>query len=505
MKIQIERGSVSPGDAYRYHIIQNHLLDETRNIDQVVMYAERRPLATILVSGARASRYTMPGYTPKGGDTIKTKIKPIPQGELIGGVAWKYKIFGRIQKESEILGTSAVGAVGSATSSAGGFFKLYLKDSYITKGMNVIFYNGKLARVHQEPTVIGPDKFLYTFQTFPGETFDFSTWVAPSGRRKTCFGGYTSFGERSRRGYGNFHYPDTFVNHVTTQRQSMSVSGDVNYADVIWYSVGKTRGFVFEAERQIRAQAVLQDEFQKWHGKSSMRDPYGNLLDRPSRYDEKGDPIYEGDGVIEQISGVNDAEASGADGLFTYDDIADVVKGIRMKRNSIGGTDLLAVTGNEGMSRVQTIAVERGQELGMRFMLKDDGGTPGSGKQVIGYRFATLNVDGDIVTFVENPQWDDEKIFPRRLSSGKLAQSCELLIGDWAGDDPGRQNVEIRATGSKGINRDFYYSWFYGMTGHVGKRPDNPVDSDEFHMFKQNMIVIYNTRLFGRVKVPATA
>jgi hypothetical protein len=43
------------------------------------------------------------------------------------------------------------------------------------------------------------------------------------------------------------------------------------------------------------------------------------------------------------------------------------------------------------------------------------------------------------------------------------------------------------------------------MTGHVGKRPDNPVDSDEFHMFKQNMIVIYNTRLFGRVKVPATA
>jgi len=505
MKIQIERGSVSEGDAYRYHIIQNHLADETKNLDQVVMYAERRPLMTVLVSGARSSVYTRPGYLPKGGDAISTKIKPIPSGELIGSLGWKYKIFGRITKESEILGSSAVGAVAAATDSEGGMFKIYLKDNYITKGMNTIFYNGKIARCFTEPRFVSTGKWLYTFQTFPGDTFSWSSWVAPAGRRKTCFGGYSSFGERSRRGYGNFHYPDTFINHATTQRQTISISGDVSYADVLWYSVGKTKGFVFEAERQIRAQAVLQDEFQKWHGKSSMRDPYGNLLDKPSRYDDKGDPIFEGDGLEEQIAGVNDVEASGATGLFTYDDLADVVKSIRMKRNAVGNADLVAVTGSEGMSNVQTIAVDRGQELGMRFMMKDDNSSPGSGSQVIGYRFATLNIEGDIVTFVENPMWDDEKVFPRRLSDGKLAQSCKVIIGDWTGDDPGRKNIEIRATGGKGINRDFYYSWFYGMTGHAGKRPDHATDHDEFHMFKQNMIVVYNSKLFGRITVPTTA
>lgn len=502
MKIKILEGSVSEGDAQQYHLITNHLLDPTKNIDRVVMYAEQRYLMTLLVSGAREGRYTVPGFTPSGGDSVQTRIKPIPQREMVSSNAWSYRIMGRIQKAVEIIGTAAVGTPTAGTQYRGGNFSLYLKDYYLYMGMNAIFPNGKIARVAAQPT--GHDgQWLTKFECYPGDTFDWDTWVGIQTGVKTVFGGYTSYGERSRRGFGNFHYPDRYLQHTTKQRKSISLSGDVNAEEVLWYELNNARGFVYEAEAQARAQFLMEDEFKNWNSVSTMRDQYGNLLSRAAMQDEKGDDIVSGDGWYQQVKGANDLEWSGAEGLPTYDDLADMVTMVKKGKNQISGNQWIVVTGSEGMRAANDICAARYTSGNPIVQVVQQTNKAGGAEPSVGFNFRILNVAGEQLIFVENPANDDESKFPKRLTNGKLAKSLEMAFMDFNPDGRGRDNIEIRARGRAGVNRNIVYLWKNGMTGE-GKA-EEPVDSKEFHMLKETMLVVYNTKSQGIGSAPATA
>lgn len=502
MKIKIAHGSVSEGDAQEFHLVQNHLLDPTKNIDRVIMYAEQRYLMTLLTSGARDGRYTAPGVTPSGGNTVTTKIKPIPKGEMVSSNAWSYKIMGRIQKASEIIGTAVVGTATTATTTKGGTFSLYLKDSYMTLGMNCVFPNGEHARVMTRPT--GHDgRYLYRFECFPGKTFAWATWVGSAIGRKTVFGGYTTFGERSRRGYGNFHYPDRYIQHTTKQRKSISLSGDVNANEVVWYEVNNSKGFVYEAEVQTRAQFLLEDEYRLWWAESTMRDGYGNLLPRASMQDEHGEDIVAGDGWIQQILGANDLETSGVNGEPTYDDFADMIRTVKKKKNTISGNTWVVITGADGMQSAHDIAAAR-YNVGMPLVQQVTQPAKAGGAEIItGYNFKTLNIAGEQLQFVENPMMDDEDKFPGKLTNGKLRMSNTFYFMDLDVDTRGRTNVEIRARGRAGINRNIVYYWEEGMTG--GGTPRSPIDAKAFHMLKETLLAVFNTKTCGIMAPPATA
>jgi len=502
MKIKITHGSVSDGDAQEFHLVQNHLLDPTKNIDKVIMYAEQRHLMTLLTSGARDSRYTAPGVIPKGGDTVATKIKQIPKGEMVSSNAWSYKIMGRIQKSSEVLGTAPVGTVTTATNTKGCTFKLYLKDSYMTLGMNCVFPNGEHGRVMSRPTGYA-GKFLYTFETYPGKQFLWATWIGIQIGRKSVFGGWTTVGERSRRGYGNFHYPDRYIQHTTKQRKSISLSGDVNANEVVWYEVNQSRGFVYEAEAQMRAQFLLEDEYRLWWGESTMRDQYGNLLARASMQDEKGDDIVAGDGWYQQVLGANDLETSGTDGAALYDDFRDMTKTLKKKKNRISGNSWVVVTGTDGMANAHEVASNRFTSAQPLVQMVTQTAAAGGAEPYVGYNFKKLNIAGEQLTFVENPMMDDEEKFPRRLSNGDLAKSSEYYFLDLEPDTNGRQNVEIRVRGRAGVNRNLVYLWENGMTGEG--TPTSPVDAKAFHMLKENLLAVFNTRSCGLMKPPLTA
>ena len=503
MKIKISQGSVSEGDVQEYHLVTNHLLDPTKNIDRVIMYAEQRYLMTLLVSGARSSRYTAPGFTPKGGDSIQTQIKEIPAGEMVSSNAWSYKIMGRIQKASEIVGNAAVGNITAGTATKGGTFKIYLKDNYMTPGMNCVFANGKHARVMSRPTgSVG--KYLYSFECFPGDTFDWATWVGIQVGRKTIFGGYTSFGERSRRGYGNFHYPDRYIQHTTKQRKSISLSGDVNANEVIWYEVNGSKGFVYEAEAQMRAQFLLEDEYRLWHGVSTMRDAYGNLLSRASMQDEYGNDIVAGDGYIEQIRGANDLETSGLNGAATHDDFADMIKSLKKRKNTISGNTWICVTGSDGMANANAVSASRFNAGNPIVQIVNQNNKPGGAEPYVGYNFKVLNIAGEQICFVENPMQDDEEKFPARLSNGALRSSSTYYFMDnEVSPSNGRGNIEIRARGRAGVNRNIVYLWKNGMTGE-GKAED-PIDAKEFHMLKETLLAVFNTKSCGILTPPRTA
>lgn len=502
MKIKITQGRVSEGDAQEYHLVSNHLIDPTKNIDKVIMYAEQRHLMTLLTSGARSSRYTAPGITPAGGDTVKTKIQPIPTGEMVSSNAWSYKIMGRIQKASEVVGTAAVGTPTAGTSTKGGTFKLYLKDDYMTIGMNCVFPNGEHARVMSRPTGY-TGKFLYSFECFAGKTFSWATWIGSLSGRKSIFGGYSSFGERSRRGYGNFHYPDRYIQHTTKQRKSISLSGDVNANEVYWYEVNGGKGFVYEAEAQMRAQFLLEDEYRLWWGESTMRDQYGNLLSRASMQDEYGNDIVAGDGWVQQITGANDLDSSGTDGQATYADMSDMVKTLKKKKNRISGNHWVVVTGADGMANAHDIASGRYDAGTPLVQIQSQDMKAGGAEPVVGFNFKVLNIAGEQITFVENPMMDDEEKFPARLTNGNLKMSNTFYFMDLDAEASGRRNVEIRVRGRAGVNRNMIYLWENGMTGE-GKAT-NPIDAKAFHMLKENLLAVYNTRSSGILKPPATA
>jgi hypothetical protein len=502
-RIQIQYGNLSDGDAEHYHLVQNHLLDEKANIDKVIMYAEKRYLTTLLVSGARDSRFTAPGYTPKGRESVSTKIKPLPMASQTSAKGYVFKVMGRIQKEVEVIGS--VGTPTTATSSEGSFFNLYLGDNTIKKGMNVLFPNNKHARVMRLPSRKGTNKWLYQFQSYPGDNYTYASWVIPSNGKRTVFGGYSSYGEKSKRGYSTFFYPDTYIQHTTIQRKSFSMSGDVNAEEVRWYSVDGAKGFSFEAEAQMREQFLLEDEHQKWWGKSTMKDAYGNLLNRPAMIEEDdGQEITAGDGLYEQTRGVNDMETSGVNGAATYTDFADMVDALKRHMDTTGGDPIIVVTGREGMANASLVAQAEAGSNNVRFNIDANNNKMVGGKNVeVGYYFQYLNIAGEQLLFVENPQWNDKLKYPATLSNGKSRMGSTFFFGKWGSMGNGRNNVEIKARGKKGVDRNIVYHWENGMTGY-GK-PDNPVDALSFHMLKENLLIVYDTRLFGWMEPSATA
>ncbi len=362
-KIQISEGKWNRDCTTELNLTNANALSPESGYDKVITYAEKRYLMTFLTAGATNGAFTVSGTTK----TMPNRIPKVPKGELIDGKAWKYHIMGRIQKKSVILGTAAVGTPTAGSTGYGGFFSLEMKDAMLQPDMNAIFYNGKMARVMGQPRRNAGGTLIYTFQTYPGDTFTWATWIAPQAGEKTCFGGFTTHGERSLKGYGRVFYPDQFINHMTIQRKGSAITGDANAERVLWYAyknkAGKTaKGWIFWIEAQARAQFLLEDETQKWHGKSTMKDTDGNLLDTPGMTDlETGMPIIAGDGYIAQVEGANDFTASGTDGLPTYDDFKDAAVAMDKKSNNAGGKLYYAVTGTDGMNHAHDTILAYGK------------------------------------------------------------------------------------------------------------------------------------------------
>ena len=449
-------------------------------IRDVIMYAEPRMLSTLIVSGAKSPWDTVPMDT-----TLKTKIGTIPKSDLIGGNAYRYKIMGRIQKKSVINGQ-----IGS--SGADGTFQLSVRDNYLTPGMSAIFYDPNLeARVMGMPTGAS-GAFIYTFQTVDGTVFNYSTMVAPQAGEKTVFGAFTSFGERSLRGYGRSHYPDEFINHLMIQRKTISLSGDA-LTDVLWYQLGMTKGWIFEKERQSRLQFMMEDEHSKWFGRSTMKDSAGALLSRSRLIDyETGEEIVKGDGVIPQLEGGNEMYFSGPNGNPTIDDLKDMMTALSKKSNAIKGKLWYVVTGIDGYANAQDLLQNYAvQNLGGKSNIE-----VGAEEWEVGYDFNTFNYAGNKLVFVQHPMFDDEERFSARGTDGKLVQSSMMIFLDMGMDEKGRTNMEIKGKGAYGINRTMVTAYINGLTGDSDEVLSS-VDAKEFNMLKQDGIFIYNTQSCG--------
>lgn len=466
------------------NLIENQM--KAPAIRDFIEYRNKRMLSTILVSGTKAT-YGL-GYIP-------TKIGKVDDSKKIGNSAYQFDVWTRLQKPTEI--NAQIGGT-----SADGTFQLSVKDNYWYPGMNVLFNGqGFQARVMSGPTG-STGNYVYTFQSPDGALFVWATHVAGQGSIKTAFGGYSSYGEKSMRGYGRSHFSESFVQHMTIQRKTVGITGGAN-SDVLWYdwinpmTNAPLKGWRYQAELQNDEVFMVENEDQKWNGVSTMKNTDGTLRARSRLQDvETGLDIIQGDGVMQQIGGGNESSGSGTNGEATTDDIVDMMKTIRKKSNMMTGLTHVIRTGEDGFSNAQRIMPTLTAQQNVMLVQNVDQVTAAGGAQVdVGFSFQRFNVDGDQVIFVKDPSLDNDSKYTERGADGNLLSSSQMTFLTMEMD--GKKNIEILSKGTRGVNRSMVSAYLNGMTGDSQSTIISEEDAIKYAMLKEDMIVVYNSTLCG--------
>jgi hypothetical protein len=319
-------------------------------------------------------------------------------------------------------------------------------------------------------------------------------------------GGYTSYGEASLRGYSRSHFPDTFINHTTIQRKTVKISGTAA-SNILWISYdgpkGMVKGWMHKAIQQGMAQMNMEDEFQKIHGKSTMKNLDGtlrvtsNLID-----DETGNPIIQGDGLLEQIAGGNESYGSGVNGEATADDFEDMMAQLEKRSAVLKGNNWVCMTGTDGYANAQRqmINLAGNQNIVVNQNVSQSSQTGGADVEV-GFNFTKFNINGNSITFVKHPMWDDESRFTERGADGKLLQSSMYLFLNM-GNGINSKNVDILTKGANGISRGKVTANINGLTGSAGL-VQSEEDADKMAILKEDMAIVYNTAVCGIINKSA--
>lgn len=458
-------------------------------IRSMIEHVDQRALSTLLVSGS-VGKYGVGQVDTKYGDLAV-------KGKDIGNNAYQFDVMGRIQKASTI--NSQVGAT-----QADGTFQLSLMDNYIVPGMNVMFNGqGFQARCMGLPTG-SAGNYIYTFQSPDGTLFNWTTHVAGQGSTKTCFGGYTSYGEGSLRGYGRSHFPDTFINHTTTQRKTQKITGDAA-SDVLWLEYEDkgtmVRGWMYTQIQQALAQSTIEDEIAKWFGVSDMKSSTGQLLVQPRLIDaETGMWITQGDGLLEQLAGGNELFGSGTNGEATEDDFEDMMAMLEKKSNGVKGMTWVCVTGTDGYANAQRKCVNlAGNQNTQIHQVVVQNGKAGGADVEIGFNYTKFNINGNSIVFIKFPKFDDDQMFTERGSDGKLLMSSMYVFLNLGGEGSSK-NIEILNKGANGISRGNVTNYFNGMTGDPSKPALSEEDAIKYAILKQDLLMVYNTSSCGIIR-----
>ena len=509
MRIQVETGQFSRGELDLYHLQTWMKKGVDRAID-IVLYAEQRYCFTMLVSGAFNKNYHTSGYLPgQNGDTLATKIPAVPM-DSIRGKEVTTKVFGRIQRAVTVVGTSAVGTIIPATASRGGEFSLVCSTAELAPEMICTFPSGKQARSFSEPKRWAGG-FLYTFQTAAGETFTWASWMGTVESGKKIFGGYSSVGERSRKGYTTFYQPNTFINHTITQRKGFNLSGDALVKGTSHKYIingGQDQQVaVITSDMEViaRRQFNLEREYMAWKSYSTMRDAYGNLLDVPFETDERGQYVWRGDAVEAQIAGFNDVTASGVDGKPVWADYELLVRKASAKREpGYANQAFVLVVGKEHANHIHDLNLENAKtKVNLTQIVQAPKGDQPVDLEY-GFRTERIMVAGEPVYIVVNHMMSDNERSFAKLSDGSLAWDYTGYLLDFTTLPDGKQNLQMAAVKNEQVNRELAMGWFDGLTGKVGSAPISPVDELAYEMISEVIVTVGRPETCGMI-VPDSA
>lgn len=487
-QIKIQTGTFGTDCTAQYDLIANQAAYP--QIRPMLEFVQQRQMTTLITSGA-VTPYGIKYSKPTNIPNVDTK------GKGIGSDAYQFRIMGRIESVAPI-----VGQVGS--SAANGEFQLKMLDNTLQPGYNVTFYGGrKVARVMAGGRATSGG-YIYDFKTPSGEVFDYSTWVTPQSGTKFCFASWTTYGEQSLRGYGYSKFPDMFINHMSTQRQSISITGDAN-TQVLWLNYMGTdangqavqgKGWLPESVSQLRAKMAIQNERAKLFGVSSMKNSDGTLATVSNYIDpETGRPVIQGDGIEEQVAGGNVVYGSGVSGQPTISDYSDLLKTLKLKGDKVNGYTWLFMTGTVGFNNFQTEAATQSGNIGVQLMQSvNQDGTPSGGEITSGYTFGKIILGGSSIVICEHPLFDDPLFASEIGSDGNSILSGTIFVLPISAESS--NNMEILHKAAFGIDRSMVEATLNGMTG-ASEMTLTQEDAKTYAVLKQDMINVYNTQICG--------
>lgn len=485
-QIKVTTGQFSNECVSQYDLIANQAAFP--QIRPMIDFVQRRQMTTLITSGA-ITPYGVNYKKPTNIPNVEVKGKSIG----IGSDAYQFRIMGRPEAITPILGQ-----VG--TSGTDGTFTLKMQENNLFPGDNVTFYGGrKVARVMASRGQSGGG-WLYDFQTPSREVFDYSTWVAPQTGVKYCFASWTTFGEQSLRGYGYSKFPDMFINHMTIQRQSISITGDAN-TQVLWLNYMGTdgvegKGWMFQEVAQLKAKMAIQNERVKIFGVSTMKDADGTLRTTSNYIDpQTGRPVIQGDGIEEQIAGGNVFYGSGVTGQPTIEDYKEAMTALQLKGDQIMGDTWLFMTGVVGFANFQEEAVNLLGQQGVQLMQSvTNDGTPDNSMVNAGYTFLRITYAGNTIVCCQHPAFDDAYFASERGSDGKSILSGTIFILPIGTE--ANMNMEILHKAAFGIDRSNVEAVLNGMTG-APEAIITQEDAKTFAVLKQDMLNVYNSQICG--------
>ena len=467
-------------------VLENNLVENAAkypHYDDVLEYTGKRSTVAMIASGVMTD-YQSELFSEKDGG-VRTKFRQIPRDKKIGDSGYRYAVMGDLQKAMVI--NSQVGA-----STSDGKFTLSMKDKLFPNEV-VRLHNERYAHVQSVTGSSG--NYITELQMVEASTtFDWTTMVATQTGEKTLWCGHTGHGEKSTDGYGRTKFADVQVNFVTTQRKGFEISGDA-LNDVLWAYYGNQKiGWMWHQQQQMQTICRMEDEDQKLHGVTNMKNSDGSLKNESTLTDQQaGQLVTMGDGIYEQIRGVNDIYGSSSTGQVTLSDLEDWMQLMASKSNTVDGQMWYGLTGIQGIQRINSI-LKTETAAQIQYTVPATGNSGVGGLNIpVGFTFRTYNCNGKQFTAVEHPMFSNIKAFPRINGSGKYYKSNQIwaIQGGVTAEGP---NIEII---TKGDRREVS-EYFQGLTGFKAfGRAVHSGDYIKWSYLKQDMAVVRGTQASG--------
>lgn len=423
------------------------------------------------------------GFTYFTEGTGRVRTVPTKQEEW-GNNSFEWFIKGRSDRPDVVAG---VPIEGDGTSS----FTLPLVNSWLNKTEVVKLHSGKMAIVKEDASGTGP--YFYKFQIISvdesGVPYNLDALVdCPVGSQISIYSNLNQ--EKSEKGYSTLSYPDKYIQYMGTQRRSLDVTGQA-LGNVIWVTNTKNKQglWYFEAEDEVDKQMLRHMDLWRMYGENTINAngvPFITM---------DGKPVYAGDGVLTQLSGINEYQFS-SDASVNRSTLSDFIAMLATKSNDFDNNHWVLLCGARAMTvwhkYFENSLIDKGNFAYSYF----------SGKEIeVGGNYASYRMGTNTISLVRIAAFDDEHLHSVRDVNNHLLESSRMVYMNY-GKINNDTNVIIAVRQSINGNRGLIKRYEKGMVDPFNIKQTSEafsgVDGFSVHWLSESGAVVTNPFCCGQ-------